>query len=179
MKHQITKRIVSLALILALLAGFAVPTQATGNEMREISFTQVDNSVVADHLADREVVTAEEEKPDPNAEVRVSIVLMDESTIGAGFSTVGIAQNAEAMAYRAALKENQAAVTTAIEQALDEAKQQGIHGKETTPFLLAKVVELTGGESLESICAVEAVHATPNPRPNCSDGTQWAAGRCP
>ncbi|MBO6016696.1 MAG: pseudouridine-5'-phosphate glycosidase, partial [Oscillospiraceae bacterium] len=27
---------------------------------------------------------------------------------------------------------------------------QGIHGKETTPFLLAKVVELTGGESLES-----------------------------
>ena len=118
MKHQITKRIVSLALILALLAGFAVPTQATGNEMREISFTQVDNSVVADHLADREVVTAEEEKPDPNAEVRVSIVLKDESTIGAGFSTVGIAQNAEAMAYRAALKENQAAVTTAIEQAL-------------------------------------------------------------
>ena len=41
-------------------------------------------------------------------------------------------------------------IDDAIEQALDEAKQQGIHGKETTPFLLAKVVELTGGESLES-----------------------------
>ena len=31
-----------------------------------------------------------------------------------------------------------------------EAKEQGIHGKETTPFLLARVAELTGGDSLES-----------------------------
>ena len=41
-------------------------------------------------------------------------------------------------------------IDAAIEQALAEAKAQGIHGKETTPFLLAKVVELTGGDSLES-----------------------------
>ena len=41
-------------------------------------------------------------------------------------------------------------IDAAIEQALQEAKAQGIHGKETTPFLLAKVVELTGGDSLES-----------------------------
>ena len=41
-------------------------------------------------------------------------------------------------------------IDAAIEQALKEAKEAGIHGKETTPFLLAKVVELTGGESLES-----------------------------
>ena len=38
----------------------------------------------------------------------------------------------------------------AIEQAVAESKEQGIHGKETTPFLLARVVELTGGDSLES-----------------------------
>ena len=31
-----------------------------------------------------------------------------------------------------------------------EAKEQGIHGKATTPFLLAKVKELTGGDSLDS-----------------------------
>lgn len=37
-----------------------------------------------------------------------------------------------------------------IEQALEEMKQKGIKGKETTPFLLAKIKELTGGESLES-----------------------------
>ena len=41
-------------------------------------------------------------------------------------------------------------IDAAIEQALQAAKTQGIHGKETTPFLLAKVVELTGGDSLES-----------------------------
>ncbi len=41
-------------------------------------------------------------------------------------------------------------IDAAIEQALCEAQEQGIHGKETTPFLLAKVVELTGGDSLES-----------------------------
>lgn len=41
-------------------------------------------------------------------------------------------------------------IDAAIEQALKECTEQGIHGKETTPFLLAKVVELTGGESLES-----------------------------
>ncbi len=41
-------------------------------------------------------------------------------------------------------------IDDAIEKALAEAKEQGIHGKETTPFLLAKVVELTGGDSLES-----------------------------
>ena len=41
-------------------------------------------------------------------------------------------------------------IDAAIEQALRECSEQGVHGKETTPFLLARVVELTGGESLES-----------------------------
>ena len=41
-------------------------------------------------------------------------------------------------------------IDAAIEQALSDAKARGIHGKETTPFLLARVVELTGGDSLES-----------------------------
>ncbi|WP_304221911.1 pseudouridine-5'-phosphate glycosidase [Gracilinema caldarium] len=37
-----------------------------------------------------------------------------------------------------------------IEQALSEARSRGIKGKETTPFLLAKIVELSGGKSLEA-----------------------------
>ena len=41
-------------------------------------------------------------------------------------------------------------IDAAIEQALRECKEQGVHGTETTPFLLARVVELTGGDSLES-----------------------------
>ena len=45
---------------------------------------------------------------------------------------------------------DKAVIDAAIEQALAECEAQGVHGKETTPFLLARVVELTGGESLES-----------------------------
>ena len=41
-------------------------------------------------------------------------------------------------------------IDAAIEQALSKCAANGIHGKETTPFLLAKVAELTGGDSLES-----------------------------
>jgi pseudouridine-5'-phosphate glycosidase len=43
-----------------------------------------------------------------------------------------------------------AAIDTAVEQALQEAQQQRITGKESTPFLLARVCELTGGDSLAS-----------------------------
>lgn len=41
-------------------------------------------------------------------------------------------------------------INQAIEQAVKEAKDQGIHGKETTPFLLARVKDLTGGDSLKA-----------------------------
>ena len=35
-----------------------------------------------------------------------------------------------------------------INKAVEEAKEQGIHGKATTPFLLAKIKDITGGSSL-------------------------------
>ncbi len=38
----------------------------------------------------------------------------------------------------------------AVDQALREADEKGIRGKDSTPFLLARVKELTGGESLAS-----------------------------
>jgi len=43
-----------------------------------------------------------------------------------------------------------AAIDAAIEQALREATEQGVAGKESTPFLLARVCEITGGDSLAS-----------------------------
>jgi len=43
-----------------------------------------------------------------------------------------------------------ATIDAAVEQALAEAQQQRIGGKESTPFLLARVCELTGGDSLAS-----------------------------
>lgn len=47
-----------------------------------------------------------------------------------------------------------ATIDAAIEQALQQAQELGIKGKESTPFLLAKVVELTGGDSLKSNIAL-------------------------
>ena len=41
-------------------------------------------------------------------------------------------------------------ISKAIHEAIAESKRQGIHGKDTTPFLLAKVKEITGGDSLDS-----------------------------
>lgn len=41
-------------------------------------------------------------------------------------------------------------ITAAIDKAVNEAEEKNIKGKETTPFLLSKVKEITGGDSLES-----------------------------
>ena len=43
-----------------------------------------------------------------------------------------------------------ATIDAAIAQAVAECVEKGIKGKETTPFLLARVAELTGGDSLAS-----------------------------
>ena len=43
-----------------------------------------------------------------------------------------------------------AVIAKAIDDAIAEANALGIRGKETTPFLLAKIKELTGGDSLAS-----------------------------
>lgn len=45
---------------------------------------------------------------------------------------------------------NYDAINNAIENALIEAEEKGIKGKESTPFLLSKVKEITQGKSLES-----------------------------
>ncbi|RKF15603.1 pseudouridine-5'-phosphate glycosidase [Alginatibacterium sediminis] len=45
---------------------------------------------------------------------------------------------------------DKAAIDSAVEQALQESVEQGIAGKDSTPFLLKRVAELTGGDSLAS-----------------------------
>ena len=41
-------------------------------------------------------------------------------------------------------------INAAIDEAVAEAREKGIQGKETTPFLLARIKDLTGGDSLAS-----------------------------
>ena len=49
---------------------------------------------------------------------------------------------------------NEDVINSAIKQALSEAEKNNIKGKEVTPFLLGKVKELTGGDSLEANIAL-------------------------
>ena len=41
-------------------------------------------------------------------------------------------------------------INKAIDEAVEESKKLGIHGKATTPYLLAKIKDITGGDSLAS-----------------------------
>ena len=47
-----------------------------------------------------------------------------------------------------------AEIEKTIQQALNEAKSKGINGKETTPFLLKRIAEITGGNSLATNIAL-------------------------
>ena len=49
---------------------------------------------------------------------------------------------------------NKEQINNAIDQALKELEVEGIKGKDCTPFLLKRVVELTGGDSLEANIAL-------------------------
>jgi len=50
-------------------------------------------------------------------------------------------------------------IAVSIEQALDEAQQRGVAGADATPFLLARVSELTGGDSLAANIALVLANA--------------------
>lgn len=41
-------------------------------------------------------------------------------------------------------------IDAAIEKALQEANEKGVKGQDVTPFLLAKIKDITGGDSLVS-----------------------------
>ena len=61
-------------------------------------------------------------------------------------------------------------INSVIEQAIREMDERGIKGKECTPFLLAKITEITGGESLAS--NIQLVYN------NAAVGTEIAAAYC-
>ena len=110
MNHRF-KRILSLILVVALLAGLYVPgvrAATTG-----LSWKETDQPIRLD-LSHREVEKKNEPMYQPGDVVRVSIVLEDKSTIQAGYGTRGIAGNAQALAYGNSLKAKQDALADSI-----------------------------------------------------------------
>ena len=117
MKKRLTTRLLSLLLVAALLIGM-MPTASAVSPKSDVTVTQVDNSAVSVNPLNRddEELHTMDEYLDHEI-VRVSIVLEKASTIKAGFSTMDIADNKAAMAYRADLKEEQVSMVQRIEKA--------------------------------------------------------------
>ena len=121
MKKHVLKRLLSLMLVVALCAGFAIPAGTTGSS-NKVTFEKVDNDAVSVAPVERQEVE-ETEDPAPYADtetVRVSIVLEGKSTIEKVGTTENIAASATATAYRAKLEQTQASVTAKIASAIGE-----------------------------------------------------------
>ncbi len=124
MKQHLTKRVLSMLLVLVMLMGFAVPASAVmpQSNLQSLEFEQTTGySAVRDEALTEEANNvANETAFAPEEIVRVSIVLDGKSTLEKGFSTMDIANNPQAMTYRASLQDNQSVVTARIQQAIGE-----------------------------------------------------------
>ena len=104
---------------IAMVLSLAAPAAATGTG-NAVRFTK---SSAASSLEVLGQTAATEQSAPIHADtdlVRVSIVLEDASPLHSGFSTMNVAESAEAMAYRAELKNAQAEITAAIERKLGQ-----------------------------------------------------------
>ena len=117
MRKHLSKRMTALLLALVMCMGLAVPAGAADTS-RSVKIEKVDNSAVSVSLTgDSQRATLEEEETplyQATDVVRVSIVLDGKSTLEKGFSTMSIAENSKAMAYRSSLQAQQEAVTQKI-----------------------------------------------------------------
>ncbi len=109
---KVTNRVIALLLVVALVCGFAVPATAAD---AKLSFTKIENGTARpDGLKAVENRVVNEITYKATDKVRVSIVLEGKSTIEAGYSTAGIAQNEEAMEYNRELYNKQLTMAETI-----------------------------------------------------------------
>ena len=156
MKKHLPVRLLSLLLVVALLAGFAVPVTAADTRSN-VTFTQVDNSQVSASLLAPKAGDSSEAKAYADTDVvRVSIVLEEKSTVEVGFSTHDIASNVEAMAYRDDLQEKQQAVTTAIEKKMGQ-KLDVVWNLTLAANIISANVTYGQIEAIEATAGVEKV----------------------
>ena len=111
MKNHRFRRLLSLVLVAALLAGFYVPGAEAATT--KLTWKETDQEVRFD-LSDREAETHVEDTRNPSEVVRVSIVLEEKSTIQAGYSTSNIARNSAAIAYNSSLRAKQETLAKTI-----------------------------------------------------------------
>ena len=120
MKH-VSKRLIALLLTVTLLMGLTVPVTAApaDSASEQLRFHKAEGISKQEKLAQAQEDEALSRYQDADR-VRISIILEEESTLEKGFSTHGIAENAQAMLYRSSLQERQQELTTAISAATGE-----------------------------------------------------------
>lgn len=105
---RISKRLISLLLVIMLLASLTLPVMAdNGSANGGVTWEKVDNDAVKTDPVKSAVDDSDTPEYADTDIVRVSISLEKMSTIAAGYSTASIASNASAMSYRAQLKAQQ------------------------------------------------------------------------
>ena len=118
---QVTRRVVALLLSVTLLMGLTMPVSAApaGSASEQLRFHKAEGAPYGEKLTQAREPEASICYQDTDR-VRVSILLEEQSTLEKGFSTLGIADNAQAMAYRSTLRDRQQALTAAISAATGE-----------------------------------------------------------
>lgn len=161
-QHNVFRRALSLLLVLAMLAGFVYPVEATGaNSKPRFELEQIENSAVTaqrpmNHMGT--VSTEDTGSLNMDQIVRVSIQLEKAPTIDAGFALKGIGQNANAMAYRDGLAREQAQLQAAIErQALNGQKLDVVWNLTLAANLISANVPRGSIETISAIDGVKAV----------------------
>ena len=166
-QNRIFHRALSLFLLVAILAGFAVPIRATkASSDLPLEMEQIENSSVTAELP-REPMgsmpngastgAASGGAASDDSMVRVSIQLEKAPTIDAGFEIKHIAQNAKAMRYRDSLKQTQDQLQATIER-------QALHGQRLDVVwnltLAANMISANVPRSaIEKIAALDGVKA--------------------
>ena len=165
MKKNTTKRLFSLFLVLAMLLSMA-PQAVAVDSSRQLRYETVENDMTIPRISEPVDVDSLEEEPlyaDTDV-VRVSIVLEKASTLDAGYSTLGIASNAQAMAYRDDLRSGQVDMTARIEQTIG-GKLDVAWNLTLAANIISANVEYGQIESIAQIPGVKRVELEPRYEP--------------
>ena len=121
MKQRIWTRFLSLLLAACLILGLAPTAIHASPAGPEVRFEEISpEEVSADLRMDQRLPNPEQETHNPDEQVRVSIVLEDAPVLDKGYSTMGLAANRQAIAYRHELLANQQAVQLRISSAIGQ-----------------------------------------------------------
>ncbi len=123
------KSILDLGLTLEYLETHGVPVIGYGTEELPAFYTRTAGFPVDDRV-------------DTPEELAAAFRAQNDMALGGGMLVTNPIPEAYSM--------DPAVINGAIDQAVTECREKGIHGKGITPFLLARVAELTGGDSLAS-----------------------------